>query len=98
MKSFSYCVDCGEKTSGSKRCPKCGQIEAWTRRDKRKAVSEMRAGIVAEFKEYGVHYQCRYCRRQCKQWAAPNSQIVYCPRMKNEVLKAHPILYLTDML
>lgn len=85
MRLESYCVDCGAVvTKASKRCSKCGQVDAWKRRDKKQACSEMRAGINANFREFGVHDRCKYCRRECRQYNAPHSVIVFCPRIKQQ--------------
>jgi hypothetical protein len=93
MRPEAYCVDCGEQTSGSKRCSKCGQINAWIFRDKRKACSELRADINAEFKEFGIHSQCRGCPylllpKNCVQYAAPHSQIIFCPRIEAQLYQS----------
>jgi len=80
----TYCMDCGKRVSSkSRRCPKCGQFYAWKFRDKKRAVNELRAEINANMKTFGTHPQCRYCRRDCKSYNAPHSEIIYCPRTAN---------------
>lgn len=89
MKLSAYCIDCGTRvTPKSKRCPKCGQVEAWMRRDKKQVIIGLQAAIEHHFRLYGIHRQCRYCRQKCKQWNAPSSEIIYCPRYSGVGYKA----------
>jgi hypothetical protein len=86
MPIMAYCMDCGEQvTPGSKRCPKCGQIFAWGRRerghDENPYAVYQREGIMENLKLYGTHPQCRHCRFPCKNYNAPNSKILYCPKI-----------------
>ena len=40
----------------------------------------VREEIAHRFREFGLRPQCRGCHRPCKQYAAPDSIIVYCRR------------------
>ncbi len=44
----------------------------------------MRIDIAAEFDQFGQHPYCFRCRKPCKQYAAPDSIIIYCPKFKEE--------------
>jgi hypothetical protein len=103
MKLF-YCGGCGVPISGQGKYGLCRTC-ARARRPKTvfgEKIETIRASVLVGIKEnmktFGVHPQCRYCRRDCKTYNAPGSEILYCPRMKNDVLKVHPIFYLTDIL
>ena len=39
-----------------------------------------RIDLAAQFAMYGQHPHCRRCRFPCKQYNAPDSEIVYCPK------------------
>jgi hypothetical protein len=42
-------------------------------------------GIEEHLRTYGVHPQCKYCRHgQCRQYAAPHSKILFCPRIEQQ--------------
>lgn len=43
-----------------------------------------RDDIEANFRHYGTHPNCRRCKLGCKQYAAPDSVIVYCPKVAME--------------
>ena len=34
------------------------------------------------FQRYGVHPHCYGCGEKCKQYAAPNATIEFCPKMR----------------
>jgi hypothetical protein len=40
--------------------------------------------IEDNFRHYGVHPNCQRCQFGCKQYAAPDSVIVYCPKVAME--------------
>ena len=43
-----------------------------------------RMDIEDNFRHYGTHPNCRRCHFGCKQYAAPGSVIVYCPKVREE--------------
>jgi len=43
-----------------------------------------RMDIEDNFRHYGTHPNCRRCQLGCKQYDAPGSVIVYCPKVREE--------------
>jgi hypothetical protein len=43
-----------------------------------------RMEIEDNFRHYGIHSKCYRCQHDCKQYAAPGSVIVYCPKVVEE--------------
>jgi hypothetical protein len=81
----------------SGRCWSCSAISAWEWRHQKKVRhvygDELRAQILVNLKARGIHPQCRGCKRTCKQYAARDATIVYCPA-KEEALKISNLLNL----
>lgn len=42
-----------------------------------------REAIDFQFQRYGIHPQCEGCEHECVQYAAENSVIKFCPRMRD---------------
>lgn len=84
-----FCRGCGAPISGQGKYGLCRTC-ARARRPKTisgEKIETIRASVLAgineNMKTYGVHPQCRYCRRDCKQPAVLGSRIVFCPRIAN---------------
>lgn len=87
-----FCKVCGCSISGHGKtgcCMRCAQKQRLRHGSpSRKKVETIQAsviaGIKANMKTYGIHRQCLYCYFPCKQYAALNSEVVYCPKIEKE--------------
>ena len=81
------CLECGAEITEfgkSGLCATCAHIKSWARR-KLRVPDEgeiVKKRISYEMWQYGVHPQCRGCRENCHQYAAPHSRILYCKRIE----------------
>jgi hypothetical protein len=99
-----YCIECGRALAPRKWTPEQTGLcrECFVEfANKRRASGEagqpyehqsVITGIREQRRHYGEHPQCKGCAERCKQYCAPHSIVLFCPRIARELEAGRPVI------